>query len=182
MNTPAHLALSLALLGRRGRRGDWWWIGAGAILPDIMIFARHFGMRGEAVEIGVPALNSAVVWGAVLALGLLGRRTGAVLLAASALLHIAFDLPLHAGDARAHFWPLTDWRFVSPVSFWDHDHHGRIFGLLEGVLFSVSFAVIWSRLRRGWSRAVAAVFAGAYALTFAHFLGHAFADAHWAVW
>ncbi len=33
-------------------------------------------------------------------------------------LHVVFDLPLHQDDAHRHFFPLSDWRFVSPVSYW----------------------------------------------------------------
>lgn len=182
MNTPAHLALSLAVLGRRARRGDWWWIAVGAILPDALLFARALGLPREPAGAGIPVLESAVVWAVILAVSLATRSRAPALVAASALLHIAFDMPFHATDARAHFWPLSDWRYHSPLSFWDHAHHGRWIGLLEAVLFAISFAVIWTRLDRLWQMTLAVVLALVYALTFIHFLGHAFADAHWAIW
>jgi hypothetical protein len=150
MNTPAHMALGLAVLGRRASRADWVAIALGALLPDAVLFLR-FGLDGwrddATLRLLTDVFNSAPLYAAVLLAGVLSRRRWVVLLAASALLHVAFDLPLHANDARAHFWPFTDWRYVSPVSFWDHDHHGRTVGLLEGVLFAVCLVVIWRAVR-----------------------------------
>jgi len=59
-----------------------------------------------------------------------GFRWG-VLLSASALLHIGCDLPLHHDDAHRHLLPFSDWRFVSPVSYWDPKHYGAVFIWLE---------------------------------------------------
>ena len=53
------------------------------------------------------------------------------LVAASALLHLLFDLPLHNDDAHRHFLPFTNWRFESPVSYWDSNHFGHIVAILE---------------------------------------------------
>lgn len=70
-------------------------------------------------------------------------------LGAAALLHIALDFPLHHDDGRAHFWPLSDWIFESPLSYWDSAHFGQIVGPLEGVLCLCLCAVLWLRFR-GW--------------------------------
>ena len=63
-----------------------------------------------------------------------GHR-GWMILLASMLIHIAADLPLHHDDGHRHFWPLSDWRFASPVSYWDPNHYGRPAAALEIVLF-----------------------------------------------
>ncbi len=188
MNTPAHIALGLAVLGRRARRRDWWVIVVGAVLPDLFIliqfYARGLNPSGatEALALLVKFFNSAPLYLGVLAAGFAVRLRWLVLLAAAALAHIAFDLPFHSQDARPHFFPLTEWQFVSPVSFWDARHHGRLVGLLEGALFSFCFVVIWRRLNAPWERVAAAAFAAAYLAAFVHFAGHAFADRYWAVW
>ena len=44
-----------------------------------------------------------------------------------ALLHVAGDFPVHHDDAHRHFFPLSDWRFASPVSYWDSSHYGDLF-------------------------------------------------------
>ena len=120
MNTPAHMALSLAALGRHPRRGDWWALGAGALLPDAVLFVEHFARApmGPLADI----FNSAPLYVALLGLAWLAGWRPVALLAASALLHIAFDLPLHNHDAHVHFWPFTDRVVVSPVSFWEAAH------------------------------------------------------------
>lgn len=180
MNTPAHMALGLAVLGRRPGRGDWAIILAGALLPDLMYFIGHFD-RGLADPVLTDALNSLPLWSALVLVGLGLRRRWLTLLAASALLHVLFDLPLHAGDAHRHLWPLSGWTFASPVSFWDADHHGRLFGTLEGVLFAACLALLWPRSGT-WRRVVLAVLGVVYVAAFVHFIGHVYFDSHWAVW
>lgn len=181
------MALSLAALGRRATRAEWWIILAGAFLPDAFLFAGHFLRRtatglDSANALLADIFNSAPLYAAALTLGYFARRRWLMLLSASALLHIALDLPLHAGDAHSHFWPVTDWRLVSPVSFWDADHHGRLFGLLEGLVFVGCFVVIWRRISTTPGRVLAAIFALAYVNAFVHFVGHAYAGTHWALW
>lgn len=182
------MVLGLAVLGRSATRAEWTLILFGAFLPDAFLFAEHF-LRGTAPP-GVLAanaalvdiFNSALVYAAAFAAGLALHLRWLWLLAASALLHIAFDLPLHATDAHAHFWPLTDWRLISPVSFWDADHHGRLFGIAEGALFAACLVVIWRRLDSTTGRVLTALFALLYLNAFIHFVGHAWAGQHWALW
>jgi len=56
------------------------------------------------------------------------------------------DLPLHREDAHGHFYPLSNWHFESPISYWDPAHHELWVGGLEaaGVIVG-SFLLI----RRG---------------------------------
>ena len=188
MNTPAHMALSLAALGGQRRRGDWLCLLIGAILPDAFLFVAHFlpdiglaELRG-ATAVLANVFNSLPLYLLALVAGYFAGLRWLVLIAASALLHIAFDLPFHADDAHIHFYPFTDWRLFSPVSFWDADHFGRIVGILEGALFAICFAVIWRRLDTWPQRLLAIGFAAIYLAAFVHFIGHAFASSHWAIW
>ena len=84
------------------------------------------------------------------------------LFALAALVHLAGDLPLHADDAHRHFWPLSDWRFYSPVSYWDRDHYGGAFSIIEAVLGLVLCAVLWRRFAVPWVRALLALAAAVY--------------------
>lgn len=52
----------------------------------------------------------------------------------SMLIHTLGDLPVHHGDGHRHFFPFSDWRFDSPVSYWDPAHFGHIFGWVEFAL------------------------------------------------
>ena len=58
--------------------------------------------------------------------------------------HNLMDIPMHAGDARPPFWPLSSWRFESPISYWDRKfyalpcllvEHGTILALVLGFLY-----------------------------------------------
>ncbi|PSM18619.1 hypothetical protein C7T96_07560 [Nitratireductor sp. StC3] len=66
---------------------------------------------------------------------------------ASALLHSLIDFLTHRADAHMHFWPLSDWRFRSPVSYWDPDHYGNWFGLFEAALGIALILVLFRRYR-----------------------------------
>lgn len=74
----------------------------------------------------------------------------------SALLHVAFDFPLHNYDARQHFWPLADWVILSPLSYWDNAHYGRIVGFLEGLACAVLLVVLWIRFKGPGARILVA--------------------------
>jgi len=69
----------------------------------------------------------------------------------SMTLHVAGDLPLHREDAHAHFFPFTDWHYISPVSYWDPAHFGAIAGGLEFLGVGVGSVIL---IRRGapWHR------------------------------
>ena len=175
MNTPAHLAFGLAAFGKPGQAGVTLAALVGAFLPDASLYAmagwqiRVLGTPPETVfrelyysdawQAVFDVDNSFVVWGAVLALGIALKRAWIAALAGAALLHLALDLPLHHDDARRHFWPLTDWVFVSPVSYWDPARHGRIVGALEVGAVLACTVYVWRRFQEAWVRIVAAVLA-----------------------
>lgn len=80
----------------------------------------------------------------------------------AALSHIAGDLPVHVDDAHPHFWPLSDWRFVSPVSYWDSNHFGREFTTFETLLGLALSYVVFRRFKALWVRALVATCVIAY--------------------
>ena len=70
----------------------------------------------------------------------------------AAITHIAGDFPVHADDAHPHFWPFTDWRFHSPISYWDHHHHGAGFSLFEAALGVILSIILFRRFKTKWVR------------------------------
>ena len=155
MNTPAHAIFNLLVLrgaGKAGARNELILpVAVGAVLPDLPMVWFYFYQR---VLVGLP---EQVIWGeayyrdwqvvfdlfnslpllAVLSVGafLLGaRRLG--FLAASMGIHSLADLPLHNDDAHRHLYPLSDWRFESPISYWDPSHYGLWIALAEIVMVS----------------------------------------------
>lgn len=171
MNTPSHLILNLALLRRPLAPAMTWPILIGAVIPDAAMFVFYGWARWQ----GLPEQT---IWGeayysqpwqAVFAvgnsmpLGLLGvalgfrlRRfwfgPGVGFLGASMVLHHLADLPLHHDDAHQHFWPLSSMRFISPVSYWDVDHWGRLGATIELVLVLIASAYLLPRLGSRFSK------------------------------
>ncbi len=77
------------------------------------------------------------------------RWTGVSLFAGSALLHTAIDFICHREDAHMSFWPISRWKFISPVSYYDPDHFGSWFSLGEA-LIGLYMAVVLFRQFQHW--------------------------------
>ena len=45
--------------------------------------------------------------------------------------HVATDTLTHGSDARPLLWPLSKWRFYSPVSYRERERYGRMFTVVE---------------------------------------------------
>lgn len=86
----------------------------------------------------------------------------ALLFGLAALTHLAADLPVHVEDAHPHFWPVTDWRFVSPVSYWDPRHFGGQFAIFEALLGVVLSVIVFRRFSAWWVRALTIALVIAY--------------------
>ncbi|MEM9855372.1 MAG: cobalamin biosynthesis protein CobQ, partial [Pseudomonadota bacterium] len=129
-----------------------------SIAPEIVFDELYFSdawQRVFAID------NSFVLWGLALGVALWLKSRWAVAFAGAALLHIAFDFPLHNEDARMHFWPLSTWKFYSPLSYWDSSSGGRIVGVIE---IAVILALVVYLLGRFKSWQWRAVFGGLAAL------------------
>ncbi|MEM9342202.1 MAG: cobalamin biosynthesis protein CobQ [Pseudomonadota bacterium] len=93
--------------------------------------------------------NSFILWGLALGFALWRRIPWLIALTGAALLHLALDFPLHNHDARMHFWPLTDWKFISPISYWQPSRGGRTVEMVEMTLVAV--LTVWLLIRyKSW--------------------------------
>ena len=166
MNTPAHLIIGTAVFARPATRRLVIASLFGALLPDLSLYV----MAGVSMNVlGIPPVrvfnelyfsdawqtvfaidNSFLLWGALMALALWRRADWAVALCGAALLHIALDFPLHHDDGRPHFWPLSNWVFESPVSYWDRAHGAMWIAPFEAIAVAVSAILIWLRRPGLW--------------------------------
>jgi hypothetical protein len=56
----------------------------------------------------------------------------------AAMLHSIVDIPLHADDGPLVFFPFDwDYRYTSPLSYWDPSHHGKEWSFFEHSLDTV---------------------------------------------
>ena len=160
MNTVAHMVIASAVMARPDRPKQNWAMLAGSFLPDASMFvffawSRLQGWSGEETwnvrywtepwQMLGAISNSFVLFGLFLAIAWWRKWPLLMALSAAALIHIGLDLPLHADDAHRHFWPISDWRFVSPISYWDPDHMGWLGGLIESLATLVAITVLWRR-------------------------------------
>ncbi len=175
MNTPAHLLVNLALLSGGARRPHARAIAVGALLPDLPMFGFFLWER---FVLGTPSqtiwgeryfelawqnffdlFNSVPLAGVGLLLALAARRLGPALLFGSVLLHCLLDFPLHREDGHRHFFPFSDWRFMSPVSYWDPAHLGALGAGLETLALCAASLVLWRRYPRRVVRVPLAILA-----------------------
>ncbi len=165
MNTPAHAVFNLVLLGQK-KQPQWNpLISGGALIPDLSMFGFYLWMKLTDVpesqiwrveyfkpfwQLVFDLFHSIPL--ALLGIGLMlyAKRTGVALLFGSIALHALEDLPLHHDDAHRHFLPLSNFRFVSPFSYWDPAHYGDILGPLELALMVVASVYLLRRVR--WQR------------------------------
>ncbi|MEL6489470.1 MAG: hypothetical protein AAFV85_17445 [Cyanobacteria bacterium J06634_6] len=172
MNTQAHAILNLALLGQK-KKPQWnpliiW----GALIPDLAMFV-FFGwmmanqIPGEqiwGVEYFRPFWQDVFDFFNSIPLAIMGiaaalywKRTGIALLFGSIMLHCLEDLPLHVDDGHRHFWPFSEFRFESPVSYWDFNHYGNIVAPLELLLVLVLSFYVFKRVRSRWTKGLVVV-------------------------
>lgn len=167
MNTTAHAVFNLALLNRK-KNPEWnpliiW----GALIPDLAMFVFYGVLKLADIpesqiwreEYYRPFWQNLFDFFNSIPLALIGivvmlylRRTGLALLFGSVVLHCIQDLPVHVDDGHRHFWPLSQFRFESAVSYWDPGHYGNIVAPIEmGLVVLVSFYV-FKRVRSRWTK------------------------------
>ena len=167
MNTPAHAVFNLALLGRKGTPEWNPWIILGALIPDLAMFGFYALLK-------LSGVSSRQIWSAEyyrpfwqnvfdvfnsIPLALLGiaialyfSRTAIAIMFGSIVLHCLEDLPVHVDDGHRHFWPLSQFRFESPISYWDPRHYGHIVGPIELVLMVIVSIYVFNRVRSRWTK------------------------------
>lgn len=180
MNTPAHAVLNLWILGRKERPETALPIVIGSVLPDVPmvlfyawakliagqpegeIWSRaYFEWQGRWT---IDLLHSLPLTLAALFLAWRFGLPRLTALFAGMVLHIPGDFFLHHDDAHRHFFPFSDWRFESPVSYWDPRHYGRIVGPLELAAVVAGCVVLFRHYESRAARTVIAAVMALYSL------------------
>ena len=186
MNTPTHAILNLAFLGHKEQPSWNPLIIWGALIPDLAMFGFYALLKFQGI-------SEPQIWGTEyyrpfwqdvfdlfnsIPLAVIGiavmlhfKRTGWALLFGSIVLHCLEDLPLHVDDGHRHFWPLSNFRFESPISYWDPDHHGAAVAGVEYALVLFASWRVWKLLRSHWMRALLIVSNGLMGLVYVRFYG-----------
>ena len=187
MVTQSHVVLNIALLSKRDKPFLHCYAFMGAVLPDLPMFiffavetfilktpqrdiwgSRYFM---EAWQIFFDLFNAIPLILILLGIGyylLNSERT--VVLALSLLIHCGFDFLTHHDDGHHHFFPISDFVFESPISYWDRDHYAGIVAPIERLVMLVASIYLFPRLKtrlgRGALVAINVLFLGSYLLFF----------------
>ena len=161
MDTGAHIICNLVVQSRSSESREFAAVLIGAILPDlpIMLFYAWESLVMNSAESEIwselyfkpgwqnffDAFNSLPLIAVLLALGVYFKKQLISVLALSMALHVLLDLPFHHDDAHRHFFPFSDWRFFSPVSYWDPKYHGDIMHIFQIMIVIIGLVFLWLR-------------------------------------
>ncbi len=180
MNTPSHLIINLLLAEGVAKDAPAVAVAAGAVLPDLpmalyFLHARLIRRRPQR-RVWAQACSDPVGGSATDVLHSLPLLVCAGGLAAalhsftwawffaSMGVHALFDLFLHHDDAHRSFYPFSDWRFRSPVSYWDRRHHGQVAARIEVMAVLFACVILWSLRPQPWMHGLLVVTCGLYVL------------------
>jgi hypothetical protein len=196
MHTQTHVLMGAALFGRRVPKRAWIAV-VGSIAPDVPMLLIVLGLKLSGVparqifdelywenwwQVTNAIGHNFWLWGGLSILAVFMRERGAATLAsiqgwtltfifsASALLHSVIDFLCHREDAHMSLWPLTRWKFISPVSYWDDAHYGRWFGLFETALGVMLCILLMQRFQNRWTRGTLGVALALYIAVPAYFI------------
>jgi len=174
MTTQSHAILNIALLSKRGKPHLHSYAFLGAVIPDIPIFI-FFAVETSFLQTSQRELwstryfmeawqNFFDVFNAVpfilILIGIgyyLMRSERVTIVAWSMLIHCSFDFLTHHDDGHHHFFPLSDFIFASPISYWDRNHHAGLFRPIELLAILAASVYLFPRLKTRLGRVVLVV-------------------------
>lgn len=168
MNTPSHVIVNLVILGKGQSSQFSLPIIIGSLLPDVAIFwfylwtkfitrlpesqiwsERYFSSFWQNI-FAIP--NSIVLCLIGVGIAHYYQQQGWKIMFISMIVHCLFDLPVHHDDAHRHFVPLTNYRFISPLSYWDKNHYGKWVALVELLLVYFCSFSLYLQFNFWWAR------------------------------
>ena len=166
MITTSHAILNAALLGRKEKPTYHLAVILGSILPDLpmFIYFAFYLLHHSKIHVTPAYINEYhyrqlwVDWGHSIPLALAGallcylfKFLPGLYFSLGMFLHSLEDLPVHSEYAHRHFLPFSNYRYFSPLSYWNPNYHANIVAPLEWLAVVISIAVLW---RRGISPAM----------------------------
>lgn len=159
MNTALHIVINLSVAYRAKRRQTPIApVVLGAVLPDLamLVFFPWYKFRGFAEEEIWSTLFFDPNWQFVFAifnsipiclfffvLFWWYRHENLTFFVGSMILHQVVDFFTHSKDAHMHFWPFSEYRFYSPISYWNPENFGFWVTCLELIVFALATRSYW---------------------------------------
>ena len=126
----------------------WSSMGSEKVLDSIYV-SGPFGATGIALHSAVPPLALILLY-VLLKLGRRDRRRILLWFLIGWLGHTGADFLTHVDNTRPLFWPLSDWEWSSPVSYYNPLHFGREFFAVSHSLILLIMAALLIRRVRQW--------------------------------
>jgi hypothetical protein len=174
LHTQSHAILTFYLLRRMlGERAERIRrvnvvLFSGAAVPDLAIFVffvwytlfeptsqrvlwSEYAFRDE-WQFVFSMFHSLPLWAIASVAFLLLKMHRAALFCLAALLSAVEDFFVHHDDGHAHFFPFSDYRFESPVSYWDPAHYGWYAFATEVIVVLAASVWTYRRLETRWGK------------------------------
>lgn len=120
-------------------------------LLDAIYFTGPFGATGSALHSVIPVVLLLIVY-RVLGLGRRDTRRILLWFLLGWFGHTVADFLTHVDDTRPFFWPIADWEWSSPVSYYNPLYYGEeFFAISHGLMLLI---ILWLCAKRvvGWGR------------------------------
>lgn len=121
----------------------WSSMGSEKIL-DAIYFSGPFGGTGSVLHSTVPVLVLLGVY-RVARLRRMDHRKILLWFLLGWLGHALVDFLTHVDDTRPLFWPISNWEWSSPVSYYNPAYYGQEFSLINHALILVTMAILLVR-------------------------------------
>lgn len=176
MITPHHILYNLALLDGKKKDSDGqlednkisvnkrtWAIALGAFFPDsftflfFLIYGVLFSMPHEKMwddiyfnsgwNIVFSLAHSLWLLPLLALLSFLWKKRNLMYFFLSAALHVSMDFFVHTDDAYRHFYPFSNYKFFSPISYYDSHFYGNYVSILTHIAAIVSLFILQRRFK-----------------------------------
>lgn len=173
MITPSHIMYSWVLAKKTNRdlspsiaKKRTLAFVLGALLPDtptylfFIVCGLILGYSGEAMwddmyfnsgwSIPITLTHSFILWPVVYSIANYFGWKILQWFSISALLHTAVDFLVHTDDAYRHFWPFSDWKFHSPVSYYRQSEFGNWVSAFDSLLVLGLLTFLYTKYSGKW--------------------------------
>lgn len=106
---------------------------------DRIYFTGPFGGTGSALHSAVPVAVLLIIY-RVARLGRVDRRRILLWFLIGWLGHTLADFLTHVNDTRPLLWPISDWQWSSPISYYNSNYYGREFFFVSHALILLTMA------------------------------------------
>lgn len=130
---------------------DGWSSMHGEGRLEKIYFSGPFGGTGSVLHSAVPVVALLLLYW-VLKLGRRDSRKILLWFLLGWFGHTIADFLTHVDDTRPLFWPLTDWQWSSPVSYYNSLYYGREFFAINHGLMLLIIVGLFIRRLLGWNR------------------------------